>query len=204
MSVKYSMRKLSGISSHNTAFYPQMKRKGIFSTKQIAEQIKQETSFTESDVIGVVSALSHLMAVRMADGYNVKIDGIGIFSASLKMAANKSKDLTHTNASSIEIGGVNFKVSSELTHTMNKNLQLQHAKDVFNASSTQLSKEERINLAQEFLKTHERMTVSDYSKLTGLIQGTAAHELRSIASIESNGIRPMGHGPFKYYTKNQA
>lgn len=203
MSVTYSMRKLAGISSRNKKIYPQMKRKGIFSTKEIAQAITQGSTFTESDVIGVLDAVSHLMAKRMADGYSIKIDDIGIFSAALGTTHENSPKASKLNSLSIQVNGINFRSSSELLAATNDNLQLQHSKEDFASSSAKFTKEQRLGMAQQFLEAHERMTVSDYAELTGLVHGTAAHELQNFARKQENGICPNGHGPTKYYTRNQ-
>jgi len=203
MSATYSMRKLIGISSQNEKIYPQMKRKGLFSTKEIAQTITQISTFTESDVIGVLDAVSHLIAKRMADGYSVKIDNIGIFSASLGITPGRPQKTSQLSSLNIQINGINFRSSPELIGATNDSLQLQHSKEDFASSSTEFTKEQRLNMAQQFLENHERMTVSDYAKLTGLVHGTAAHELQFFTSKQENGICPVGHGPTKYYTRNQ-
>lgn len=203
MSVTYSMRKLAGISSRNKTIYPQMKRKGIFSTKEIAQAITEKSTFTESDVIGVLDAVSHSMAKCMADGYSVKIDNIGIFSASLGTTLKDLQKTSKPNSLSIQVSRIKFRSSPELLGTTNENLQLHHSKEDFASSSTKFTKEQRLNIARQFLETHERMTVSDYAELTGLVHGTAAHELQNLTNTQESGIRPIGHGPTKYYTKNQ-
>ncbi len=52
---------------------------GTITTKQVANQIAQESALTQADVIGVIERLAYFCQTHMALGYKIKLDGLGIF-----------------------------------------------------------------------------------------------------------------------------
>ena len=52
---------------------------GTISTKQVAEQIAQESALTSADVLAVIDRLAYFCQRNMALGYKVKLDGLGTF-----------------------------------------------------------------------------------------------------------------------------
>ncbi len=52
---------------------------GTISTKQVAEQIAQESALTSADVLAGIDRLAYFCQRNMALGYKVKLDGLGTF-----------------------------------------------------------------------------------------------------------------------------
>ena len=52
---------------------------GTLSTKQVAQQIAQESALTQADVIGVIERLAYYCQTHMNLGYKVRLDGMGVF-----------------------------------------------------------------------------------------------------------------------------
>ena len=68
-----------------------VKRQDV-SLKLIAQMISQSNSITESDVYGVLIALTHEMKVLLQMGHTIKLDGFGNFHLTIEseMVDNKS------------------------------------------------------------------------------------------------------------------
>ena len=52
---------------------------GTITTKQVAQQIAQESALTQADVIGVIERLAYFCQTHMHLGYKVSLEGMGVF-----------------------------------------------------------------------------------------------------------------------------
>ena len=62
-----------------TVFCLQPHYYGTISTKQVAEQIAQESALTSADVLAGIDRLAYFCQRNMALGYKIKLDGLGTF-----------------------------------------------------------------------------------------------------------------------------
>ena len=63
------------------------------------------------------------------------------------------------------------------------------------------TKEQRLNLALEYLEKHGAMKIADYMELTGLSRTTATLELQEFRRDMNSGIDFIGRGSAKVYVK---
>ena len=70
---------------------------GVISTKQVADQIAEESSLTSADVMGVINRLVYFCQGHMALGYKIKLDGLGVFYNQL-LTKNTVKTADEVNA----------------------------------------------------------------------------------------------------------
>ena len=152
---------------------------------------------------GVLMALSEHLAYEISNGYSVKIDGLGVFTAKLGVRKDKEMDsfdkgTTKRNASSIEVTGVSYKADKELVREIDRNCNLERGGEE-RLRKPKLSKEGRIKRARQFLNDNRYMRVSEYASLTGLAYSTAARELCDIDSDPSTGIISQGRKSSKLY-----
>ena len=201
MSTKYNLREMNDLNGKGRKKYPQMFSTGIFTTDQIAEEISRHCSLTPSDIKGALSALSQIISEKTANGYTVKLDDIGLFSATLSLKdPEKGKLKGHRpNAQSIEIGNIRFKADKRLVQIANQYCHLERADKAFNRSSTQYTQEERLALAHQYISDHGSIRVPQYAQITGLAPTTATRELRTIAKSKTCGLQAVGRGPLLHY-----
>ena len=152
---------------------------------------------------GVLMAFSEHLAYEISNGYSVKIDGLGVFTAKLGVRKDKEMDgfedgTSKRNAKSIEVKGVSFKADKDLIREIERNCDLERGGEE-RLSKPKLSKEARIKRARQFLKDNRYMRVSEYATITGLAYSTAARELCDIASDSSTGIISQGRKSGKLY-----
>ena len=119
MSVKFSMVKMRLGDDVKRSMYPKMMKCGTLDTAAVARTVQAATTFTESDVKGVLSALAAVVADKTAEGYSVRLDGLGIFSASLgfgrdvKPETGAAGEVKH-RGQSIVVRNINFRASKAL------------------------------------------------------------------------------------------
>ena len=63
------------------------------------------------------------------------------------------------------------------------------------------TKEQRLNLALEYLEKHGAMKIADYMEFTGLSRTTATLELQEFRRDMNSGIDFIGRGSAKVYVK---
>lgn len=184
--------------------YPRLAMVSQTSTAQIVREIAESSSFTEGDVEGLLKQLSVEIGRQLAKGCSVKLDGIGVFTPSLALREGKEReavgeDAQHRNAQSIVVGNVNFRVDKSLLWSVNGRCTLERAPWKTRRSSQKYTLEQRKDLAVDYLKEHPFLTVADYRQLTGLLNTTAANELRQWAAQPDSEIGIVGRGTHRMY-----
>ena len=203
MYAKYIKQEISDLNGTGLtqAFY-KMKLKPM-SFRQFTELCHREGKIDESQLLGVISLVSEKLALCMAEGYSVKLDGIGTFSAKLGVRDDRLPDAfepgeASLNAKSIEVNGVAFKADKDLVlNTDSKCTLVRGGESRLKKSPYTL--EERIQRASQYLRTHYFMKVSDYMRLTGLSRSTATRELCRLDANPEVPITSQGRKSQKIY-----
>ena len=157
----------------------------------------------ESQILGVMSLVSEKLALCMAEGFSVKLDGIGTFNAKLGVRSDMLQDAfepgeSNRNAHSIEVTGVTYRADKDLIKNTRLKCVLEKG-GVSRLKKSKLTLKERIEKARNFLQKEAFMRVPDYMRLTGLSRTTASMELRKLALDPSSGITSRGQRSQKYY-----
>ena len=145
------------------------------------------------------------MAELLGKGHSVTLDGIGTFKATIGLEEDKELDTldgneTKRNARSLRLKGVNFRADKELVKKARKDCQLQR-EGTARIHRSPYTKEQRLNLALEYLEKHGAMKIADYMELTGLSRTTATLELQEFRRDMNSGIDFIGRGSAKVYVK---
>ena len=160
-------------------------------------------AYGKSVIEGVLVAFCEHLAYEISNGYSVKIDGLGVFTAKLGVREDKEMDnfeegTTKRNAMSIEVSGVKFRADKNLIREIDQRCNLDRGGEE-RLRKPQFSLEERIEKARQFLKENGFMRVNEYARLTRLSYSTASRELRRLASDPSSGITSQGRKSGKLY-----
>lgn len=160
-------------------------------------------AFSESILKGAIAALTQHLAYELANGFTVKIDGLGVLNAKIGMCKGKEQDHfdedeTKHNARSLQVTGVTLKVDKGLVRAINKDCELERG-DEERLNNRKYTREECISRAQDYLRQHGFMRVGDYARLNGLAYSTASRELNRIASDPNSGIISQGNKSSKLY-----
>ena len=83
----------------------------------------------ESQILSAMSLVSEKLALCMAEGFSVKLDGIGTFNAKLGVRDDKLPDAfeegeTSRNAKSIMVNGVSYRADKELIRNTDRKCML--------------------------------------------------------------------------------
>ena len=187
-----------------TILYPRMEITGTCETDELVEASIKGSTFNRGEVRGALDLIAGAMARFMAEGRSVRIEGIGLFTPTVKLKKGKEREniegnSPRRNAASIEIGGINFRAERTLINETNTLCNLERGSGVKKCRRPKTTAEERLNIVKKYLEENPFITVSDYSKMVELNRTTAAKELKAWAADTESGIAIKGLGTHKVY-----
>ena len=113
--MSYVLRKFKNArSSANNRWFAYVNRTGILSTRGLANHMIEHGMTSKADVLAMLAKLSECIPELVAQGYSVKLDGIGIFYpviANVKGGAETEADFTVSQ----NIKGVRFRFKPDST-----------------------------------------------------------------------------------------
>ncbi|MDO4691834.1 MAG: DNA-binding protein [Porphyromonadaceae bacterium] len=201
---KYIMAELPDLRGEGKRIkYPKIQITQRISLQELARKISAASSFTEGDVLGLVALLSDEVAGKVAEGYSVKVDGLGTFTAKLAIrrgAEPEEEGGTKRNAASIEIGGINFRADKVLVRQANAHCDLSRTQAPDRGAIVE-DESERLDLALAYLRKHSALNIRTYATMTGLERTAAGRELRAFR--QTGLLGSIGWGTHLLYTLPQ-
>lgn len=202
---KYIKKEIADLNGKGTTqAYYRLKTWRKLEFEEFAERCHSlHPSFSKGLISGVLDAVIDQLAYEISNGYSVKIDGLGTFSAKLGVRKDKEMDnfeegSKKLNAKSIEVTGVSLRVDKKLIREIDLNCDLERGGEE-RLRTSKLSQEERIEKARQYLQQNGFMRVNQYAILTGLSYSTASRELRRLAANPLSGIVSQGRKSSKLY-----
>ena len=203
--IKKEMADLHGTGS--TQVYYRMERGETLSYGDFIRRCHRYHQLCSPSVIlSVVTAVCEQLATELADGNNVRIDGLGTFHAKLGLNKYSSRTEMDTfeegaprlNATSLGVTGVGFKADKELVISVAGKCRLERGGED-RIRKPKYAKADRIERAIRFLRREGFMHVRDYATLNGLSYSSAYLELKNDLEGESAFIRSRGTKSAKIY-----
>lgn len=203
--IKQEMPNLNG--SEEPQVYYRLKTYRNISSKEFVKIISRNDSATDRAAIeGVLIRIADGLAELLGNGCSVNINGVGTFKAGLGLKRDKEmdsfeEDETKRNARSLQLTGINFRADKTLVREANRRCRLERYGES-RIRKSPYSKEQRLQLALEFLEKNGAMHIADYMELTGLSRTTATLELKAFRQDPASGISFVGRGSNKVYVKS--
>ncbi|MBQ9667609.1 MAG: DNA-binding protein [Prevotella sp.] len=170
---------------------------------EFVERCVQHGGMQRSAIVGVLTHVCNELALTLAEGYSVTIDGLGTFGTKLGVRPDKEQDgfeedEQKRNATSIEVNGLSFRADRGLVAGVNERCRLEPG-GARRLHRSPYSIEERAQRAREFLAENGVMRTGDYAQLTGLSRTAASLELRKLCNTPDSGITSRGRKSGKVY-----
>lgn len=167
-------------------------------------------AFSTATIRGVLDTLPTVLKTYLPMGHTIKIDGLGVFSLSLKFTdemdeneetspqheASKTKKKYHH----VKVKGLNFKVDKKLIKAINKENTFERTAGN-PMSRSPYTPEERLQRALRHIEKHGFIALQDYANLNSLSRSTASRELSRLASDPTSGIQSKGSGSHKVWIR---
>ena len=186
--------------------YYRMKTERKIDFNQFVDLVSSHNSgISKGEAFSVLMHATDTLAELLAQGYSVAIDELGTFKATVGLVKDKEMDsfeegTPKLNARSLKIDGVSFQADRKLIVNVDKRCDLKRA-GTSRLCRSPFTKEERLQKAQEYLKSHGAMKVKHYVELTGLSHTVAAKELREFENDAASGITSIGRLAGKVYVR---
>lgn len=186
--------------------YYRLKTEQKIDFHQFIDRISSHNSgISRGEAFRVLMHATDTLAELLAEGYSVTIDDIGTFKATVGLVEDKEMDsfeegTPKLNARSLKIDGVSFQADRKLIVNVDKRCDLKRA-GTSRLCRSPFTREERLQKAQEYLKSHGAMKVKNYMVLTGLSHTVAAKELREFENDATSGITSIGRLAGKVYVR---
>lgn len=200
--IKQEMANMNSEQEHKS--YYRLKSAGNIGMQELVKEMAGAGSgLSEGSVMHVLTSLAERMAYYMAKGYSVTLADIGTFKAGLGVVEHQEMDgleegTPQRNARSIEVNQVLFRPDKTLIRTTNRQCKLKRG-GVNRLKKSPYSKEERLQLALDYLHDHPFMRVADYMEITQLSRTAATLELQEWRSRPDSGIDYRGRGSSLIY-----
>lgn len=201
--IKQEMTDLNG-TGENKVYY-RMKRNLHFSHEDFLEWMSNADPFITKHAESVLKHMTHQLAIAMALGHSVTIEGLGTFRAGIGLKKGKELDgleegESTRNAQSLQVTDVYYRPDKELVRDVNMNCTLTRG-GTQRIRKQKYTREERLQLALDYLEKHKTMRVADYKALTGLSRTAATLELQLFRDDPDTGITYTGNGTHKIYIR---
>ena len=186
--------------------YYRLKTEQKIDFNQFIDRISSHNSgISRGEAFRVLTHATDTLAELLAEGYSVTIDDMGTFKATVGLVEDKEMDSFEEgspklNARSLKIDGVSFQADKKLIVNVDKRCDLKRA-GTSRLCRSPFTKEERLQKAQEYLKSPGAKKVKNYMELTGLSHTVAAKELREFENDAASGITSIGRLAGKVYVR---
>lgn len=104
------------------------------------------------------------------------------------------------SARSLQLTSVNFRADKTLVREANHQCKLERYGES-RIRQSPYTKEQRLQIALEYMEKNGAMHIADYMELTGLSRTTATLELKAFRQDPTSGITFVGRGSQKVYVK---
>lgn len=203
--IKQEITDLNGTGEKQVRY--RMKRNLHFTYEGFLEWMSNADPFITKHAESVLKHMTHQLAIAMALGHSVTIDGLGTFRAGIGLKRGKEldglkKDKPTHNSQSLQVTDVYFRPDKALIRDMNLNCTLKRG-GTQHIRKQKYTREERLQLALDYLDKHGIMRVADYKSLTGLSRTAATLELQAFRNDPDTGITYTGSGTHKVYVKRK-
>ena len=202
--IKQEMPNLNG--TEEPQVYYRLKTNRNIDSKEFTKLISRNGSAMDrAEIESVLIRMADGLAKLLGNGHSVTIDGIGTFKAGLGLKRDKEmdsfeEDETKRNARSLQLTNINFRADKRFIIEANRHCKLERAGES-RLRQSPYTKEQRLQLALEYLEKNGAMRIAHYMELTGLSHTTATKELMAFRRDPASGITTIGRGSNKVYVK---
>lgn len=202
---KYIKREMPDIRGDNeTRAYYKLKCVGLIDSEALIDYMSAPGSgLSKSMVRAVLAQLTSISSDFLAMGYHVSIEGLGQLSA--KIGTKEGLEVeglddgsTKRKASSLEVTGVNFRVSKDFVKDINSRCELKRG-GTERLQKSPYTAEQRLQMLKDYLEKNASIATREYAHMVKLTKSSAYRELEQLVANPSSGIATEGRKHYKVY-----
>lgn len=177
--------------------HPRIVVKGTIRTERLIRDIVHNSSLTEGDIKSSITLLAERISHYLTEGYNVELEDIGYFSATLK--ARPVMNPKEIRSMSVSFDTVKFRPAVNFKKKLRQG-ELSRASYGFRKSSA-ISDEERKALLENYLEKKPFITRKEYTTLTGRLKSMAQRDLTEL--VKEGFLKKYGKGVTTVYARGE-
>lgn len=178
-------------SEEQSPLHARVVPKGTRSITEMMEYAKSFSSLSTADVKAALQLVSELLEKSLREGYNVELDGIGYFSASL--SCRPVMDKKEIRGESIKFKNLNFRCDKKLRQRLSSMYFFRAEEE----NQEHYSSEERQARILRLLERREFISCQSYMSLNNCSQYMALKELNAL--IARGAISVVGSRTTRMY-----
>lgn len=187
--------------------YPKLEGVSMLCEEQLIEKmLLHGCPFSKGTLLGVLTLFKERLAEILAEGYNVQLKDLGIFSLSLAFDDEKPDELvdeedpmTHRK---VTVREVNFRTDRNLLHTLQRKTKLyRKCGGVMRLHKKKYTPDERLARALDFLTEQSYITLKEYRLLNNLSAACASVELKRFSTGNNSPLVTEGAASHKRWKK---
>lgn len=156
-------------------YHPRVVAKGTVTLKDIVETVSARSTLSAADLNAAVTAIEQVVSENLANGYRVRLDGLGSFS--LTLSAPQVDDPTKLRAPNVSVKSVSFSPEKAfVSHSQRMGFERSADKP----HSAEVTTDEVKVMVTEYLETHPFIRRADIERLAGLTKSTAQRVMRTL------------------------
>ncbi|MCC8170620.1 MAG: DNA-binding protein [Parabacteroides sp.] len=163
---------------------------GTKTLNDICYVLSDRCTLTSADIKGVLDGLAGYIRESLEYGYHVELEGLGIFSPSLRSRPQTLPSGKQTVKA--EVAGINFRCACELKAAVRR-IKINPVK----TTSTPFDLEERKKRMTDYLQKHPYLNITDYRSLNSCTYYRAKQDLNRF--LADGILRQAGRNSHKNY-----
>lgn len=170
------------------------------------KDVASRTAFAPGAIEALVNTITETMNSYLKLGHSVKVDGLGTFDISLGMkdrteAEEVKEKGERYDTQGVYIKSINFLPDQRWLESLRRGADLTKVGGVKTINKVKTTREERLRIALDHLRTSPMLRIADYAFLTSQTRSAAREELHSFANDPESGIGRMGRGNHLVFVK---
>ena len=167
--------------------------KGTVRLERIITELSAFSSFSSSDIKGLLDGFINQIVSHIGDGYEVDLDDLGHFSASL-ICSKRTNDPDKVQSNDIHFKTVKFRCSKNIRKRLHSmSFERTPKKEQYAQLSTEKRKERILGL----LENRNTIQTSDCAVTNGCSRYTARKDLSEL--LQAGKLIQLGYGKYIMY-----
>lgn len=158
-------------------YHPRVVAKGTVSLKEIVDTVSGRCTLSAADLHAAVTAIEQVVSENLANGFRVRLDGLGSFS--LTLSSPEVDDPTKVRSQSVAVKSVVFSPEKTfVAHSQSRGFERSAEKP----HSAEVSLDQAKAIITEYLQSNPFVRRADIERLLGLTKSTAQRTVKTLLS----------------------
>lgn len=156
-------------------YHPRVVAKGTVSLKEIVETVSGRCTLSAADLHAAVTAIEQVVSENLANGFRVRLDGLGSFALSL--TSPEIEDPSKVRAQNVSVKSVVFSPDkSFVVHSQSRGFERSTEKP----HSADVTDEQIKEAVGEYLQSNPFIRRADIERILGLTKSTAQRTIKML------------------------